>query len=475
MRFPATPGWGPPAVVVCGSPPAVVVGPLPLLAVGPGCGAPPLLAEAPGCGSPPLLAGVHWLWWWGPWVPFSLAVVCVCVLRGALCWCGRRGVSAGGGVGWAPATLGCGSWGRLPATPGWGPPAVAVGVLPGGGFPCCVCLWRGVCVWCLCWCVWCVFVVSVLVVVWVWACLLRVFLCVCVGACVVCWWCVLWCGVVCWRGRGRCVVWSVPRHCWQRFLCATPRHSWLGFAAGGGGRSSPLLAEGLECGSPPLLAWVRLRWWCAAPRPRWWLAPCHSRLWGRVAGPRHSWLGSAAVCRVRSFATPGRGPWSWFPATPGWGPRVVVVGALGALLLGRGVCVCAMWRFVLVWAACRGGGRARGGCCVSVCVCVRAVCGWWGVSYLGWFSLSVGMSKSRRRKAKKRPCRRVAEMRGMRHAYIHTSLFVQPRFCPPVARECVQAFGGSVGFFCVLCLVFPPPFFFRTVFDNIPFCLALSL
>ena len=47
-----------------------------------------------------------------------------------------------------------------------------------------------------------------------------------------------------------CVV-GVPRHSWRRFLCATPRHSWLGFAAAGGGRS------------PPLLAGVRWRRWCA--------------------------------------------------------------------------------------------------------------------------------------------------------------------------------------------------------------------
>ena len=112
----------------------------------------PLLAEGPGCSSPPLLAGVCRLWWWlvarhsrlrvvvavprhswlgfaagsgwwslatpgrGPWVwfpatpgsgppvvvvgarspllavgpglPFSVALVCVCVLCGASCWCG---------------------------------------------------------------------------------------------------------------------------------------------------------------------------------------------------------------------------------------------------------------------------------------------------------------------------------------------------------------------------------------------------
>ena len=68
LRGPATPGWGPP--------PGAVVGPSPLLAVG------------RGRGSPPLLAGVLWLWWWGPWVPFSVVLVCVCVLCGPSCWCG---------------------------------------------------------------------------------------------------------------------------------------------------------------------------------------------------------------------------------------------------------------------------------------------------------------------------------------------------------------------------------------------------
>ena len=82
----------------------------------------PLLAEGPGCGLPPLLAGG----------------------------------SAGVGGGW--------SWVRLPATPGWGLPAAVVAAFPRGwvgGFPCCVCLWRGTC-----WRVRCVFVV----VVWVWVC-----------------------------------------------------------------------------------------------------------------------------------------------------------------------------------------------------------------------------------------------------------------------------------------------------------------
>ena len=55
--------------------------------------------------------------------------------------------------------------------------------------------------------------------------------------------CGVWCvALVCWWGCGWCVMWLVPCHSWRSFLCATPRHSWLGFAAGGVGRSPPLLA-----------------------------------------------------------------------------------------------------------------------------------------------------------------------------------------------------------------------------------------
>ena len=157
----------------------------------------------------------------------------------------------------------------------------------------------GVCSWCLCW--------------WWCGCgrAFRARVCVCVCVCV---WCPVWCDVVfCW-GFGWCVLWLVPRHFWRRFLCATPRHSWLGFAAGGGGCSSPLLAEGPGCGSPPLLAGVRRRWWCATPRHSWLgfaaggggcsspllaeglgcgspplLAGVRLRWW--CAAPRHSWLG----------------------------------------------------------------------------------------------------------------------------------------------------------------------------------------
>ena len=183
----------------------------------------------------------------------------------------------------------CGGW--CPVSPGWGgggggggcslflavllagvspPPLVAVRRR-------CVCLWRGACARGVCVGVWCVV-------------------------------CGVWCAVVvCWWGCGGCVVWLVPRHSWRRFLCATPRHSWLGFAAGGGGRSSPLLAE------------VSGRRWCVVC-----LVPRHS--WRRFlcATPRHSWLGFAACGGVR------------FPATPGW-------GLLAAVVRGAWCVVCGVW------------------------------------------------------------------------------------------------------------------------------------
>ena len=107
-----------------------------------------------------------------------------------------------------------------------------------GGFPCCVCLWRGACAWCLCLCVFCVFVVSVLLVVRV--CLPRVLVCVCV-----CVWCVggLWLLVLASVSWGLLLVLV-----WKWLVCAL-----VG--------PSPLLAEGHECDSPPLLAGFGCRWW----------------------------------------------------------------------------------------------------------------------------------------------------------------------------------------------------------------------
>ena len=245
----------------------------------------------------------------------------------------------------------CGGW--CPVSPGWGgggggggcslflavllagvspPPLVAVRRRW-------VCLWRGACARGVCVGVWCV---------------------VCGVRCAV---------VVCWWGCGGCVVWLVPRHSWRRFLCATPRHSWLGFAAGGGGRSSPLLAEvsgrrwcvvglWLVCGvfgpspllaevpvcySPPLLAGFRCLWWCAVPRHSWlgpaggggaWRVVCG--VWCVVCGGGVWWV--CGWCGW-SLAIPGGGSCVLLPATPGWvsmpvavgGPRHSWLRALGAV------------------------------------------------------------------------------------------------------------------------------------------------
>ena len=131
-------------------------------------------------------------------------------------------------------------------------------------------------------------------------------------------------------GRGSCVLlpatpsWvlppvvvGVPGHSWLRLPGALPRHSWLGFAVGGGGCSSPLLAEGPGCGSPPHLAGVRWRWWCVVCGV--WCVVCGARRWcvgGVVAGVWCGW----------SLATPGRGSCVLLPANPGWVSLPVVVG-----------------------------------------------------------------------------------------------------------------------------------------------------
>ena len=176
-------------------------------------------------------------------------------------------------------------------------------------------------------------------------------------------------------------VWCVAVVCWL----LVPRHSWLGFAVGGGAwcavcgvrraacgggvcggfvagvvGPSPLLAEVPVCYSPPLLAGFRCRWWCGVVL-RWVCLP-------------------------------------------------------GALPLGPGVCVCAVWPFVLVWVAWGGGGGSRSVWLSCVRVRVLAVCGWWG-------GVCHTLAGSRRRSSacfkrqKKRSCRCVAEMRGMCDAW----------------------------------------------------------
>ena len=268
--------WGCGWCVACGG--GVLLG---LWLVSGVVGPSPLLAVVPVCYSPPLLAGFRCRWWWvvpatPGWGPLAAVV---CGVWCMVCW-------------WGPSPL----LAEVPVC--YSPPLLA-------GFH-----WRRWCVVCGVWCV----------------------------------------AVVCCWGCGWCVVWLVPRHSWRRSLCATPRHSWLGFAAGGGGRS------------PPLLAGVRWRrWcvvcgvWCVAVVCCWgcgwcvvWLFPRHSWRRSMCATPRHSWLGFAAggggrsppllagvrwrrwsvVCGVLvgSLATPGGGSCVLLPATPGWVSLPLVVG-----------------------------------------------------------------------------------------------------------------------------------------------------
>ena len=177
MRFPATPGWGPLAAVVCGV--WCVV-----------CG---VWCAAVVC------------WWGCGW--------CVVWLvprhswRRFLCATPRHswlGFAAGGGARSSPL---------LAEGPGRGSPPLLA--------------WFRCRRWCVVCGVWCV---------------------VCGGGVLVGLWLV--CGVV---GPSPLLA-EVP-------VCYS-RHSWLGFAAGGGARSSPLLAVGPGRGSPPLLAGVRWRRWC---------------------------------------------------------------------------------------------------------------------------------------------------------------------------------------------------------------------
>ena len=113
------------------------------------------------------------------------------------------------------------------------------------------------------------------------------------------------------------VVVGVSHHSWLRVPAAVPRQPWLGFAVGYGGCSSPLLAEGLGCGSPPLLAGVPSRRWCVVCGV--WCVVCGVRRWcvgGVVAGVWCGW----------SLATPGGGSCVLLSATPGWVSLAVVVG-----------------------------------------------------------------------------------------------------------------------------------------------------
>ena len=413
----------------------------------------PPLAEFPVCYSPPLLAGFRCRWWCAgsrhSWLGPAGGGGAWCVVCGVRRWC-VGGVVGGVWCGWSLATPGGGSCVLLPATPGWvslpvvvgGPRHSCLGSACGGGVWCvAVVCWllvprhswrRFLCAtprhswlgfaaggggrsspllagvrWrrCVAWSVprhsWRRFLRATPRHSWlgfgagggVWspaspgwgplaAVVCGVWCVVCGVWCVVCgvrWWCAggvaagVWCGwFLATPGGGSCVLlpatpgWvslpavvGVPRHSWRRVPGAVPRHSWLGFAVGGGAwcgvcgvrrvacgggvcggfvagvvGPSPLLAEVPVCYSPPLLAGFRCRWWCGVV-VRWVCLP-------------------------------------------------------GALPLGPGVCVCAVWPFVLVWVAWGGGGVALGVAVMRARACARGV--WlvgWGVSYLGWFSSSV--------------------------------------------------------------------------------------
>ena len=174
--------------------------------------------------------------------------------------------------------------------------------------------------------------------------------------------------VVCWWGCGWCVVWLGPRHSWRRFLCATPRHSWLGFPAGGGGRS------------PPLLAGVRWRRWCVVCGVWRWCVG------GVVAGVWCGW----------SLATPGGGSCVLLPATPGWVSLPVVVGGprhswLGSAGGGGVWCVvCGGGLLVGLWLVCGVVGPSPLLAEVPVCYSPPLLAGfrcrwWWAVSATpGW-------------------------------------------------------------------------------------------
>ena len=441
-----------------------------VLVVGPS----PLLAEVPVCYSPPLLAGFRCRRWCAvsrhSWLGPAGGGGAWCVVCGVRRWC-VGGVVGGVWCGWSLATPGGGSCVLLPATPGWvslpevvgGPRHSWLGSAGGGGVWCvAVVCWllvprhswrRFLCAtprhswlgfaaggggrsspllagvrWrrCVAWSVprhsWRRFLRATPCHPWlgfgacggVWspaspgwgllaAVVCGVWCVVCGVWCVVCgvrWWCAggvaagVWCGsFLASPGGGSCVLlpatpgWvslpavvGVPRHSWRRVPGAVPRHSWLGFAVGGGAwcavcgvrrvacgggvcggfvagvvGPSPLLAEVPACYSPPLLAGFRCRWWCGVV-VRWVCLP-------------------------------------------------------GALPLGPGVCVCAVWPFVLVWVA-WGGGGSRSVWLSCVRVRVLAVCGWWG-------GVCHTLAGSRRRSSacftrqKKRSCRCVAEMRDM--------------------------------------------------------------
>ena len=434
MRFPATPGWGPLAAMVCGVRRWCVGG----VVAGVWCG---WSLATPGGGSCVLLPATP------GWV--SLPVV----VRGPRhSWLRVPGAvprhswraSAGGGGVWCAAVVcwwGCGwcvvwlvprhSWRRfLCATPrhswlgfaagggGRSSPLLAEGPGRGSPPPLAGVRWRR----------WCV---------------------VCGGGVFVGLWLV--CGVVgpspllaevlvCYSppllARFCCLVVGVPRHSWRRVPGAVPRHSWLGFAVGGGVwcvvcgvlcgggvlvglwlvcgvvGPSPLLAEVPVCYSPPLLARFRCRWWWAflatpggGSRVRFPATPGWGPLAAVVCGVRRwcvGWVVAGVWCGW-SLATPGGGSGVLLPATPGSvllpgggrsspllaeGPRRGSPPLLAGFRCRRWCVVCGVWCVVCgggvlvgLWLVCGVVGPspllAEVPVCYSPPLLARFRCRWW--------------------------------------------------------------------------------------------------
>ena len=347
---PATPGWGPLAAVVCGV--WFVVCGVWRWCVGgveagvwcgwslatPGGGSCVLLPATPGWVSLPVVVG-------GPrhsWLGSARGGGVWCVVCGVWRWC-VGGVVAGVWCGWSLTTPGGGSCVLLPASPGWvslpvvvgGPRHSWLGSAGGGGVWCVVC---GALVelWLVCGVVGPSPLLAVVLVCYS-PPLLAGFRCR--------WWwavpatpdwgplaavvCGVWCvAVVCRWACGLCVVWLVPRLFWRWFLCATPRLSWLGFAAGGGGRSAPLLAG------------VRWRRWCVVCGVWRW---CVGAV---VAGVWCGWSLAVCVSPLVPFSLVLVCVWVGFrlrPATPGWGVGLCACSACTQPLLATGArcgCVC---------------------------------------------------------------------------------------------------------------------------------------
>ena len=122
--------------------------------------------------------------------------------------------------------------------------------------------------------------------------------------------------------------------------------------------------------------------------------PRHSWMRAPGAGPRHSWQGSAGGGGV------------WLPATPGWGLPVavgyslvvvpLVVCVCGVFGCGRWPCcvVCCVFvvsALLVVWCGSAEGGSSA---CAGVRGCVCVVCRWSVLCCprLFWFGLGAGVS-----------------------------------------------------------------------------------